>query len=149
MTHLAIHDALNAIDRKYQPFAYDKKADPGTSADAAVAAAAYYVMSPTIQKLPAEALPNEGCVRNGIAVVEAAYVLALAVIQDGEAKTQGIARERLRRRQSLRSERVITPMMAARISTRHALRLARPAPINAHRSSPSSPSRNGQTSPPS
>ena len=40
MMHLAIHDALNAIDRKYQPYAYDKKADPGTSPDAAVAAAA-------------------------------------------------------------------------------------------------------------
>ena len=91
MMHLAIHDALNAIDRKYQPYAYDKKAEPGTSADAAVAAAAYYVMSPTIQKLPAEALPKEGCVGNGIAVVEAAYVLALAVIPDGPAKTQGIA----------------------------------------------------------
>ena len=44
MMHLAIHDALNAIDRKYQPYAYDRKAEPGTSADAAVAAAAYYVM---------------------------------------------------------------------------------------------------------
>src|SRR6266850_163778 len=71
MMHLAIHDALNAIDRKYQPYAYDTKAEPGTSADAAVAAAAYYVMSPAIQKLPAEALPNEGCVGNGIAVVQA------------------------------------------------------------------------------
>ena len=91
MMHLAIHDALNAIDRKYQSYAYDKKAEPGTSADAAVAAAAYYVMSPTIQKLPAEALPNEGCVGNGFAVVQAAYVLALAVIPDGPAKTQGIA----------------------------------------------------------
>jgi hypothetical protein len=38
MMHLAIHDALNAIDRKYQPYAYDTKAEPGTSADAAVAA---------------------------------------------------------------------------------------------------------------
>src|ERR1700745_3350142 len=76
MMHLAIHDALNAIDRKYQPYAYDKKAEPGTSADAAVAAAAYYVMAPTIQKLPAEILANDRCVENGKAVVEAAFVLA-------------------------------------------------------------------------
>ena len=41
MMHLAIHDALNAIDRKYEPYAYDQKADPGTSPDAAVAAAAH------------------------------------------------------------------------------------------------------------
>src|ERR1051325_8066329 len=60
MMHLAIHDSLNAIDRKYQPYAYDTKAEPGTSANAAVAAAAYHVMSPAIQKLPAEVLPNEG-----------------------------------------------------------------------------------------
>src|SRR3954465_964097 len=26
MMHLAIHDALNAIDRRYQPYAYDQKA---------------------------------------------------------------------------------------------------------------------------
>jgi len=31
MMHLAIHDALNAIDRRYQPYAYDKKAEPGVS----------------------------------------------------------------------------------------------------------------------
>jgi hypothetical protein len=35
MMHLAIHDALNAIDRKYEPYAYDQKADLGTSPDAA------------------------------------------------------------------------------------------------------------------
>src|ERR1700745_109708 len=60
MMHLAIHDALNAIDRRYQPYAYDMKAEPGTSADAAVAAAAHDVMSSAIQKLPAEVLPNDG-----------------------------------------------------------------------------------------
>ena len=90
MMHLAIHDALNAIDRKYQPYAYDQKADPGTSADAAVAAAAHDVLVPTIQKLPAEVL-KDGCRENGVAVAEAAYMLALAVIPDGPAKTQGIA----------------------------------------------------------
>src|SRR5271165_5046566 len=37
MMHIAIYDALNAIDRRYQPHTYDKKADPGTSPDAAVA----------------------------------------------------------------------------------------------------------------
>ena len=29
MMHIAIHDALNAIDRKYQPYTYDKKAEQG------------------------------------------------------------------------------------------------------------------------
>ena len=54
MMHLAIHDALNAIDRKYQPYAYDQKADPGTSPDAAVAAAAHDVLVPLIKQLPAD-----------------------------------------------------------------------------------------------
>src|SRR6476661_9168043 len=75
MMHLAIHDALNAIDRRYQPYAYDKKAQPGTSPDAAVAAAAYYVLGPTIQALPADILHGDGCSKeNGNDVVEAAYI---------------------------------------------------------------------------
>src|SRR5215472_3239578 len=40
MMHIAVHDALNAIDRKYQPYAYDKKAEQGASPGAAVATAA-------------------------------------------------------------------------------------------------------------
>ena len=90
MMHLAIHDALNAIDRKYQPYAYDKKADPGTSPDAAVAAAAHDVLVPLIKQLPAELL-KAGCIDAGVAAAEAAYTAALASIPDGPAKTQGIA----------------------------------------------------------
>src|SRR4051794_9967099 len=44
MMHLAIHDALNAIDRRYQPYAYDIKAAPETLPEAAVAAAAHDVL---------------------------------------------------------------------------------------------------------
>ena len=36
MMHIAMHDALNAIDRSDQSYAFDKKADAGTSPDAAV-----------------------------------------------------------------------------------------------------------------
>jgi len=56
MANLAIHDALNAIQSKYQPYAYDKKAEAGTSANAAVASAAYHVMAPTVAKIPTEVL---------------------------------------------------------------------------------------------
>jgi hypothetical protein len=31
MSHVAIHDALNAIDRRHQPYAYDAHARPGAS----------------------------------------------------------------------------------------------------------------------
>src|SRR5690242_12368189 len=54
MMHIAIHDALNAIDRKFQPYTFDKKAEAGTSPDAAVAAAAHDVLDKTIAALPSE-----------------------------------------------------------------------------------------------
>src|SRR5882762_3201193 len=41
--HIAIHDALNAIDRRFQPYAFDRRVEPGVSPDAAVAAAAHNV----------------------------------------------------------------------------------------------------------
>ena len=44
MLHLAVHDALNAIERRSRPYAYDASALAGTSADAAVAAAARDVL---------------------------------------------------------------------------------------------------------
>jgi hypothetical protein len=74
---------LNAIERKYQPYTYDKKAEAGTSANAAVASAAYHVMVPTTQKLPAEMLPSPKCLENAKAIIEGSYVAALAVIPDG------------------------------------------------------------------
>ena len=90
MMHIAIHDALNAIDRRFQPYTYDKKADPGTSPDAAVAAAAHDVLVPLIKQLPPELLKTE-CIDAGVASAEAAYTAALAAIPDAPAKTQGIA----------------------------------------------------------
>jgi hypothetical protein len=91
MMHIAIHDALNAIDRRYQPHTYSQKADPGTSPDAAVAAAAHDVLVPLIKQLPPEVLPKPDCIGNGVASVEAAYTAALAAIPDTLAKKQGVA----------------------------------------------------------
>ena len=42
--HLAIHDAVNSVVRKYQPYALDAPAVPGASVDVAVAAAAREVL---------------------------------------------------------------------------------------------------------
>jgi hypothetical protein len=96
MANLAIHDALNAIERKYQPYTYDKKAEAGTSANAAIASAAYHVMAPTAAKIPAEVLSSPKCLENAKAVIEGSYAAALAVIPantDAEkaAKEKGIA----------------------------------------------------------
>jgi hypothetical protein len=75
--HAAIHDALNAIDRRYEPYTPGLPAAPQASADAAVAAAAREVL--------ARLLPDQA------ALVETAYGRALMTVRDGPAKTAGIA----------------------------------------------------------
>jgi hypothetical protein len=86
MMHVAIHDALNAIDRRYQPYAFDGNA-PDASPDAAVAAAARDVLVATYARLPGEiGLTPDAA----IGLVEAAYATALASIPDGSAKSEGI-----------------------------------------------------------
>ena len=44
MVHVAIHDALNAIDRRSRPYAFSARASRGASPEAAVAAAARDVL---------------------------------------------------------------------------------------------------------
>ena len=90
MMHVAIHDALNAIDRRSRPYALDVQAEAGASPDAAVAAAARDVLVPLIGQLPLELL-TQACIDAGVASVEAAYTAALAAIPDDQAKAQGIA----------------------------------------------------------
>jgi hypothetical protein len=77
MAHLAIHDALNSIDRRYQTYALNIDEEPDASPSAAVAAAAYGVL---INELPTQRMS-----------IDAAYENALAAIADGPAKTGGIA----------------------------------------------------------
>jgi hypothetical protein len=92
MMHIAIHDALNAIDRRFQPYAFDKRVESGASPDAAVAAAARDVMVPLLGQLPRE-LPfiTQSCIDAGIASVEAAYTAGITALPDTPAKAQGIA----------------------------------------------------------
>ena len=90
MAHIAMHDAVNAIDRRSRPYAFDMQAPPDTNADAAVAAAARTVLVALISQLPLE-LHAQTCIDDGIASVEAAYTAALVFIPDGQPKAQGIA----------------------------------------------------------
>jgi hypothetical protein len=92
MMHIAIHDALNAIDRRFKPYAFDKRVETGASPEAAVAAAARDVMVPLLGQLPRE-LPfiTQACIDAALAGVEAAYTAALAALPDAPAKAQGIA----------------------------------------------------------
>ena len=89
MMHVAIHDALNAIDRRSRPFAFRAMPEPWASADAAVAAAARDVLVPVIGQIGFPFPP--ACSESGIAVVEADYQAALAAIPAGWAKDRGIA----------------------------------------------------------
>src|SRR5206468_9046740 len=41
MVHVAIHDALNAIDSRYERYAFTGTAPPGASVEAAIAAATW------------------------------------------------------------------------------------------------------------
>jgi hypothetical protein len=85
MMHVAIHDALNAIDRRYQPYAYDGTGAPGASPEAAVAAAARDALVALFPQLPPDIGPTPG---PAVAHVEAAYANALASIPNSRAKTQ-------------------------------------------------------------
>ena len=89
MTHIAIHDALNGIDRRSDPYAASLTAAPDASPEAAVAAAARDVLVDVLQAL-AFYLPAS-CVEAGVASVEADYTAAVEAIPEGTAKTRGIA----------------------------------------------------------
>lgn len=89
MTHVAIHDALNAIRRRSQPYVYDARAKRGSSSDAAVAAAARDVLVPVLGQLQAP-FP-QACIDAGVASVQADYADALDAIPDGPPKDRGVA----------------------------------------------------------
>ena len=89
MMHVAIHDALNAIDLRSRPYAAAIQAAPGASPDAAIAAASRDVLVPVLGSF-AFFLPAD-CISAGIGSVEADYAAALAAIPDGVAKTSGLA----------------------------------------------------------
>ena len=89
MTHIAIHDALNAIHPRYASYAADLFAPPRTSVDAAVAAAARTVMASVFLDFPEPFGP--ACGLKGLATVERAYAEALAGIPAGIAKEEGVA----------------------------------------------------------
>ena len=76
MAFSAAHDALNAIDARYQPY-LTRGTSANASPDAAVAAAIHDVMVSQLPPLQAD--------------LDAAYNTALAAITEGESKTNGIA----------------------------------------------------------
>ena len=89
MTQIAVHDALNSIDRRSRPYAFFRsRLQPDASPEAAVAAAAHDVLVVALADLPNN---FDSCVGAAVTLVEEAYDAALAAIPDGAAKTKGIA----------------------------------------------------------
>jgi hypothetical protein len=77
MVHAAVHDAINAIDRRANPYAFDMRAVETASAEAAVASAAYTVLSVLV--------PSQQT------TLDAAYAASLSAVPAGPAKDDGIA----------------------------------------------------------
>jgi len=86
MVQLAVHDALNAVERRHEPYLYDRRAEPSAAPAAAIAAAARDVL---VGVLPAWGKPEQ--TEKALAIVDRAYTAALAKVPDGPSKTHGIA----------------------------------------------------------
>lgn len=89
MTQLAVHDALNAIDRRAASYGPAFTARRWANPRAAVAAAAHDTLVSTISEIPAP-FP-QSCRDAGVALVEASYESELQRLPDGPGTSLGIA----------------------------------------------------------
>lgn len=82
MVHIAVHDALNAIEPRYQSYTVTSPANPGASPDAAVARAAHDVLAAT---LPSQVVALQAAYDAYIAGLPACAPASPNCIADGEA----------------------------------------------------------------
>jgi hypothetical protein len=88
MTQGAVYDAVNAIERRHQPYLLGTLFDSMASKEAAAATAAYRVLANIISTVPDTiAFPNRA---NLLESVTTDYTNALALIPDSPFKTEGI-----------------------------------------------------------
>src|SRR3954453_7061713 len=92
IVHVAIHDALNSIDSRYERYAFKADVQTGASVDAAVAAAPRdaLVGAIAVGPLPFPQFGTPALQASAVAQVNATYAMVLAGIPDGTAKTGGI-----------------------------------------------------------
>jgi hypothetical protein len=86
MVQGAVHDALNAISRRYDAYYFEGPAAAGASPDAAVAAAAHTVLVGVV--------PSYGTLAQkaaALALAEQAYAASLARVPDAAARNRGVA----------------------------------------------------------
>jgi hypothetical protein len=86
MVQGAVHDALNAINRRYAAYYFEGPGETGASPDAAVAAAAHTVLVGVVSSFgtPAQKMA-------ALALAEDAYMASLSRVSNDAAKTQGVA----------------------------------------------------------
>jgi hypothetical protein len=85
MMHGAMHDALNAINRRYATYYFEGPGEPGASPDAAVATAAHTVL---VGVIPSFGTPAQKVA--ALAMVEDAHLASLSRVSNGDAKTKGV-----------------------------------------------------------
>ena len=86
MVQGAVHDALNAISRRYAPYYFEGPGQTSASPDAAVAAAAHTVL---VGVVPSFGTPAQKI--TALAMAEDAYMTSLSRMANDAAKTQGVA----------------------------------------------------------
>ena len=86
MVQGAVHDALNAIDRRYDAYYFEGPGDPAASSDAATAAAAHTVL---VGIVSASGTPAQRSA--ALALVDQAYSASVARITDSAARNKGVA----------------------------------------------------------
>src|SRR5258705_11663479 len=86
MVQVAVHDALNAISRRYDAYYFEGPADPAASPDAATAAAAHTVLVGVVGSFgtPVQRVDT-------LALLDQAYAASIARVTDGPARNKGVA----------------------------------------------------------
>ena len=80
MMHAAIHDALNSIERRYEPYALNMQVNPAASPQAAVSTAAHDVLVDQFNQLGSYGVTSQQT------FLDAMYAASLAAIPNGAAK---------------------------------------------------------------
>src|SRR2546430_4027906 len=86
MVQVAVHDALNAVSRRYDAYYFEGPGDPAASPDAAVAAAAHTVLVGVVGSFGTPA--QKGAT---LALVDQAYASSIVRVTDGPARNKGVA----------------------------------------------------------
>jgi PAP2 superfamily len=86
MVQAAVHDALNAINRRYDAYYFEGPGDAGASSDAAVAAAAHTVLVGVVPSYGTSAQKAAA-----LAMADQTFAASLTRVSDGPARNRGVA----------------------------------------------------------